>query len=175
MIAVQMISVAGSGFAWSQAVTPEIQPGAGRRRGVPCSCLRWLLAVPRVAGPICSVTDAQGGTTPVPPWVTPVLHLYSWAGAHLTGICLSFRNGETKEFCFAQSSDLWVPRFVCGRMCSGQLLLLLPVLAWSGHDQGVGSPQNLILRAHGGGWPGVLPFTALPGVSLTPPPMLSLL
>lgn len=43
----------------------------------------------------------------------------------------------------------------------------------SGHGQGVGSPQNLILRAHGGGWPGVLPLSALPGESLTPPDALS--
>lgn len=111
--------------------------------GFPCSCLRWLLAVPRVAGPMwsratgpVSVTDARGGTTPVPPWVTLVLHPYSWAGAHLPHIYFSFRNSETKGVCFAQSSGLWVPRFVCGPtlcwVCSGQLLLLLPVLAWPG-------------------------------------------
>lgn len=45
----------------------------------------------------------------------------------------------------------------------------------SGHGQGVGSPQNLTLRAHGGGWPGVLPLSALPGESLTPPDALSAL
>lgn len=55
----------------------------------------------------------------------------------------------------------------------GELLLLLPVLTWSGHGQGLGSPQNLILRALRGGWLGVLPLTALPGVSLTPPDALS--
>lgn len=146
--------------------------------------LRWLLAVPRVAGPVrsgatgpVSVTDAQGGPTPVPPWVTLVSQLYIWAGAHLPGIYLSFGNSETKGFCFARISGLWIPRFACGPtvcwVCSGQLLLLLLVLTWSGHGQGMGSPQNLILRAHGGGWPGVLLLTALPGVSLTPPDALS--
>lgn len=158
-------------------MTPEVQSGGGRRIG---GSLRWLLAVPRVAGPMwsgatgpVSVTDAQGGPTPVPQWVTLVSQLYIWAGAHLPGIYLSFRNSETKGFCFARSSGLWIPRFACSPtvcwVCSGQLLLLLPVLTWSGHGQGMGSPQNLILRAHGGGWPGVLPLTALPGVSLTPP------
>lgn len=80
-------------------------------------------------GPV-SVTGAQDGTTPVPPWLTLVLHLYSWAGAHLLSIYLSFRSSKTKEFCFVQSS---VARFVCGpilcKVCLGQLLLLLLVLA----------------------------------------------
>lgn len=57
-------------------MTPEVQSGGGGRMG---GSLRWLLAVPRVAGPVrsgasgpVSVTDAQGGPTPVPPWVTLV-------------------------------------------------------------------------------------------------------
>lgn len=70
-------------------------------------------------GPV-SVTDAQGGTTPLPPRVTLVLHLYSWAGAHLPGICFSFRNSEMKGFCFAQSSDLWFPGLPAAPLCAGR-------------------------------------------------------
>lgn len=141
-----------------------------------------------------SAADAQGGTTPVPPplciWVLLVStictagleHVFWQKTQFLRGFYLSFRKSETNDFCFAKSSDQQVGVFRCGTswewcVCqehSGQVLLPLPVAAWSGHGQGhrrgIGAPQGKPCPegAWQGSWLGALPLAALPGVSLNP-------
>lgn len=129
-----MISVAGSGFAWSQAVTPELQPGGGRRR-------EGSLQLPEVAAGC-----AQGCRSHVKwcHWASECHHESHWSHICTAGLehiyqILIFPSGAVKLKGFVLPSVLvcGFPGLCAAPLCAGCAQCCCCCLCWHGQAMAV--------------------------------------